>query len=86
VDAATIADQAWVAASFEPIADSAGRDLYLWIVSEGAARGEGDAVTLWTYVCGHGDAPPGGLHFDHRAAAGSLTFRTYHRRGDAQGR
>jgi glycosyltransferase involved in cell wall biosynthesis len=78
VDTATIADQAWVAASFEPIADSAGRDLYVWITS--ADAGDGDGVTLWTYVRGHGDTPPGGLHIDHRAAAGSLTFRTYHRR------
>ena len=77
VDAGTIADHAWVAASFDPIPASAGRDFYVWVESEGAAAE--DAVTLWTYVHGHGDAPPGGLHLDHRPAAGSLSFRTFHK-------
>ena len=76
VDAATAADHAWVAASFDPIPDSAGRDFYVRIESEGATPG--DAVTLWTYVRGHGDTPPGGLHVDHRPSPGSLTFRTFH--------
>jgi hypothetical protein len=77
IDASTIADHAWVAASFDPIPDSAGRDFYLCIESDGAAPG--DAVTLWTYVRGHGDTPPGGLHLDHRLAPGSLAFRTFYR-------
>ncbi len=76
IDAATVADGAWVAATFDPIAASADRDLYLWIES---ADDTETAVTLWTYVEGHGDAPPGGLHLDHRPAPGSLTFRTFHR-------
>jgi len=77
IDAATIADHAWVAASFDPIPASAGHDLYLWIESEGAAPGDG--LTLWTYIRGHGDTPPDGLHVDHRPAPGSLSFRTFHK-------
>ncbi|MCC6850565.1 MAG: glycosyltransferase [Deltaproteobacteria bacterium] len=76
VDAASFADGAWVAATFAPIEDSAGRELYLWIESDG---GPATGPTLWTYVAGHGDTPPGGLHLDHAPAPGSLTFRTYHR-------
>ena len=74
VEAADLADGAWVAASFEPISDSAGRELYVWVQSADAAA---SAVTLWTYVHGHGDTPPGGLHLDHVPVLGSLTFRAF---------
>jgi hypothetical protein len=77
IDAAP-ADAAWLAASFPPLAPG-GRELYVWFESADAT--EADAITLWTYVHGHGDAPPGGLHLDHRPAPGSLTFRTYYRAG-----
>ena len=73
--AATFADHAWIAAEFPPIADSAGRTLYVWVEAEGAT--EGDAVTLWTYVEGWGDELPAGLHIDHAPVVGSLTFRTF---------
>lgn len=76
IDAATLADGAWAAATFAPIADSAGRELYVWIESADAIA---TGVTLWTYVHGHGDAPPDGLRLDHAPASGSLTFRTFHR-------
>jgi hypothetical protein len=75
IDAAP-ADAAWVAASFPPL-DASGRELYVWVESEDAT--DAGAVTLWTYVHGHGDAPPGGLHLDHRPAPGSLTYRTFYR-------
>ncbi len=75
VDASAAADQAWVAAVFPPVPDSGGRDFYLWVEAPDATP---DAVTLWTYVRGHGDAPPGGLHLDHAPSSGSLTFRTFH--------
>jgi hypothetical protein len=75
LDAAALADGAWVAAVFEPLPASAGRDLYVWATSDGA---DGSAVTLWTYTRGHGDRPPDGLHLDHAPAAGSLAFRTYY--------
>ena len=77
IDAATLADGAWVAAEFAPLADSAGRELYVWMEAEGA--GPGNAVTLWTYVRGWGEDVPGGLRIDHRAVPGSLCFRTFHR-------
>jgi glycosyltransferase involved in cell wall biosynthesis len=80
LDAATLADHAWVAVEIPPVAESAGRDLYLWVESEGAA--EGNAVTLWTYVRGWGEGAPRGLHLDHAPAPGSLTFRTFHLAGD----
>lgn len=73
VDGAASAGDAWVAATFDPISDSGGRDLYLWVEAV-------DALTVWTYTRGHGDTPPGGLHLDHAPASGSLTFRTFHRR------
>ncbi len=76
LDAAEIADGAWCAALFEAIPESAGRSFYVWVESDRATAEDG--VTLWTYVRGHGDAPPPGLHLDHRPAAGSLTFRTFH--------
>ncbi|MCC6766207.1 MAG: glycosyltransferase [Deltaproteobacteria bacterium] len=76
VDAAALADGAWVAATFAPIENSAGRELYFWVESDGGAA---TGPTLWTSVAGPGDAPPGGLHLDHAPARGSLTFRTYHR-------
>jgi glycosyltransferase involved in cell wall biosynthesis len=77
IDAATLADGAWVAAEFASLTDSAGRALYVWVESEGAS--EGNAVTLWTYERGWGEEVPGGLHIDHHAVPGSLCFRTFHR-------
>jgi len=75
VDGGPIADGAWVAARFEPLEDSAGRDLYVAVQADTTAD---DRITLWTYTRGHGDMPPGGLHIDHAPAPGSLTFRTFH--------
>jgi glycosyltransferase involved in cell wall biosynthesis len=77
LEAATFADHAWIAAEFEPLADSAGRLFYVWIEAEGAAPGS--AVTLWTYVEGWGEVVPQGLHLDHQPAGGSLSFRTFYR-------
>jgi len=74
---ATPADGAWVAAAFPALA-ARGRELYLWVECEDASAGD---ITLWTYVRGHGDAPPGGLHLDHRPAPGSLTFRSFYHPG-----
>jgi len=74
VDATRAAGDAWVAACFEPIPDSGERELYLTIAAD---RGSG-SFTLWTYVHGHGDAPPGGVLFDHRPGLGALTFRTFY--------
>lgn len=76
VDAATLADGAWAAASFAPLAASAGRELYLWIESADAVD---SAVTLWTWRARGGGVVTSGLHLDHAPASGSLTFRTYHR-------
>jgi glycosyltransferase involved in cell wall biosynthesis len=77
LDAAMLVDGGWIAATFAPIADSAGRTFYVWVESTDAAPD--DAVTLWTYVTGWGERAPSGLHLDHVPAPGSLTFRTFHR-------
>jgi hypothetical protein len=77
IDAGAFADDAWVAVEFAPLAESAGRELYLWVQADGASAD--DALTLWTYVHGWGEDVPGGLHIDHRPAPGSLTYRTFHR-------
>lgn len=76
LDTSTIANHAWIAAEFAPIAQSAGRRFYVWIEASGASAD--DAVTLWTYVKGWGETTPTGLHLDHSPAPGSLTFRTFH--------
>jgi hypothetical protein len=75
------ADGAWVAARFDALGESAGRELYVSVHAETAAD---EHVTLWTYTRGHGDAPPDGLHLDHAPVPGSLTFRTFHTRDDRQ--
>ena len=72
IDAASAASDAWIAACFEPIPDSGERELYLTVAAD---QGSG-SFTLWTYMHGHGDAPPGGILFDHRPSTGALTFRT----------
>lgn len=74
VDATGAAGDAWVAARFEPIADSGDRELYLTVAAD---RGSG-SFTLWTYMQGHGDTPAGGVMFDHRPGTGTLTFRTFY--------
>jgi glycosyltransferase involved in cell wall biosynthesis len=74
-----IADDAWVAAEFAPIPESAGRAFYVW-VTRGEARPASAPVTLRTYTAGWGETPPAGLHLDHQPVAGSLAFRTFHRR------
>jgi hypothetical protein len=81
IAAGALADDAWAAVEFPPLAASAGRDLYVWVQADGAAAD--DAITLWTYVHGWGEDVPGGLHLDHRPAAGSLTYRTFHREPSA---
>ena len=70
-----VADGAWIALAFDPIAASAGRDFYFWLESSASAS----TVTLWTYARGHGDTPPSGLHVDHAPSVGSLAFRTFYR-------
>lgn len=74
VDATSAAGDAWIAASFDPIPDSGGRDFYLTVAADVGSA----SFTVWTYLHGHGDAPPGGLMFDHRPALGALTFRTFY--------
>ena len=74
IDAASAASDAWIAACFEPIPDSGERELYLTVAAD---QGSG-SFTLWTYMHGHGDAPPGGILFDHRPSTGALTFRTFY--------
>ncbi len=77
IESGARADDAWVAAEFAPLPDSAGRSLYCWVEATGA--GDAKAVALWCYVQGWGEEVPGGLHLDHRPAPGSLTFRTFAR-------
>ncbi|MEO6026934.1 MAG: glycosyltransferase [Candidatus Binatia bacterium] len=74
-EALSVADGAWIALAFDPIADSAGRDFYFWLESSAATS----TITLWTYAQGHGDTPPSGLCVDHASSVGSLAFRTFNR-------
>lgn len=74
VDATSAAGDAWIAACFDPILDCGGRDLYLTVAADVGSA----SFTVWTYLHGHGDTPPGGLMFDHRPALGALTFRTFY--------
>jgi hypothetical protein len=87
VAAGAVAEDAWIAAEFDPLDACAGRSLYFWVelADEGAAAGAPAAapVALRTYAEGWGEAPPSGLHLDHRPVAGSLAFRTFHVRGAA---
>lgn len=98
VAAGAIADDAWIAAEFTPIPDSAGRTFYIWVETSATDATVTDAtgpdaaavgaettvaddsaapITLRTYTAGWGEAPPAGLHLDHRPVAGSLAFRTF---------
>ena len=82
VDAGPIAEDAWLAAGFAPIARSAGRSFYFWIEPAEASPASptpAAAVTVHTYTHAWGETPPVGLHLDHRPVAGSVAFRTFHR-------
>ncbi len=92
IAAGPVAEDAWLAAEFAPISDSAGRTFYFWVecaAPDSPARTPMTAVTLRTYTGGPGETPPTGLHLDHRPVAGSVAFRTFHRpapRADARSR
>lgn len=81
VAAGPVAADAWLAAEFTPIAESAGRSFYFWVEATAAspASTAPASFTLRTYAEGWGGTPAAGLHVDHRPVAGSLAFRTFHR-------